>query len=182
MTRPTRQYQKFPIYYPGEAPFVNDNNVEATPAGASASITINITTRPMAWVGLFIRNIYDVPNDGVVFGPEGEEQRFYPPQLVDYCERLDGEQDITVELAQQNVVVRPAAQVLIQGARWIHLHPFPTPFLFRGGNNIVVNVRRRTAYPDDFGIVNVQAVAKGWQYVNDADPGGHPPSTDFPTG
>lgn len=178
------QPQKFPIYYPAEAEFQADNGGAGVPGGAVATLTFSITTRPFALVGIRWRNLYEIPQTGVEFvDPDGQNaQRFYPPDLVDYFARLDNDQDLTVELAQQNIVIRPTNGQLVQGNDGIHYHPFPCPFPFRGGNNVTCTVRRRTAYPAELLSATVQATLIGWQYVTDADPGGHPPSTGFPPG
>jgi hypothetical protein len=175
--------QLFPIYYPAEAQFLSDAGDAVASRGAVATLSFSITTRPFALVGVRLRNLYELPAEGVTFQVEGGSppvRTFYPPELESYLARLDADQDVAVELAQQNIVIRPANQQLVQGADGIHWHPFACPFPFRGGNNVVVRARRRTAYPDAIGPVALQGLLVGWQYVSDADPGGHPPSSGFP--
>lgn len=173
------KYQKFSLAYSGEAVFTADGGDVPVPTGATARITIPLTTRPYALTSIRVRNLYEIPFEGVEFGPEGATQLFYPPQLVDYFARIDDDQDLFVDLAQQNVIVRPANQALVQGAKGIHWHPLACPYPFRGGNNVVLDVKRRTPYPAEVGAVTVQAVLTGWQYVSSEAPGGSPPSTNF---
>lgn len=179
MTRP----QLFPIYYPAEAEFLNDEGGAAASRGSVATLTFQITTRPFALVGVRLRNLYELPPEGITFERDGGEppaRTFYPPELIEYFKRIDADQDVSVELAQQNIVIRPANMALVQGEDGIHWHPFACAFPFRGGNNVVVRTRRRVAYPEAVGPVTLQGLLVGWQYVSDADPGGHPPSSGFP--
>ena len=172
--------QKFPIYYPGEQLFQGDNVTNGSPQrGAEAIVQTAITTRPFAWVGVRWRLLYEIPTDGLVFGPQGETQRFYPPDLCCYLQRLDQDMDITVELASQNIVIRPTNSQLVQGQDGVHYHPFAAPFPFRGGNNVNLTFKRRTSYPTDIVNVTVQTALVGWQYVLGEDPGGQPPSSGF---
>ncbi len=177
MPNPPRKrikYQKFGLIYSGEAVFTNANNQPGVPAGSVARITIPITTRPYALTGVRIRNLVPIP--AVV---DFEGQQVAAPALVDYFDRLNDDQDVTIDLSQQNVVVRPTNQALMQGAKGIHWHPFACPYPMRGGNNVVVDVKRRTAYPEEVGQVTCQVALVGWQYVNSAALGGTPPSTGF---
>lgn len=176
--------QKFPIYYPAEAEFTNDQDVPGVPAGSVANLTFSITTRPFALVGIRLRNLYQLPPNGIIFTNDEiqppESRVLFPPELAPWMKKLDGDQDIVVELAQQNIVIRPSNQELVTGKEGIHWHPFACPFPFRGGNNVTCRVTRRTPYPSEIEAMTVQADLIGWQYVTDADPGGHPPSTGFP--
>lgn len=167
-------FQKFSLAYPGEAVFQPPSSESPQViAGSVARITIPLTTRPYALTSIRIRNVYEIPE------VDFNGTTFQPPQLVDYFARIDDDQDVKVELAQQNVVVDPANQALVQGAKGIHWHPLACPYPFRGGNNVVLTIRRRTAYPPEVAQVVVQAVLTGWQYSASAAPGGTPPSSNF---
>jgi len=172
-------FQKFSLAYPGEAAFQPPDGGAVITAGSVARITIPLTTKPYALTSIRIRNLYEIPPEGVEFGPEGATTLFNAPQLVDYFARIDDDQDVKVDLSQQNVVVDPANQALLQGAKGIHWHPLSCPYPFRGGNNIVLRVVRRTPYPPEVGQVICQAVITGWQYSASQAPGGTPPSTNF---
>lgn len=161
--------QTFPIYYPGSAEFQEDTAPGAG-VGATAVITVPINTRPHMLTGIRLANVYAIP----------EELR-----TVDglaYLKHIDQQQEISSQLAQQNVVVRPTLQKLVTGDDGIHWHPFELPYPFRGGNNIVLNLQRLIAYPDEIVSVTVKAVLVGWAYVDGKFPPAGPPSTGFPTG
>lgn len=163
------QPQRFPIIYPASAGFERDNAASGD-VGATATLTFTINTRPHMLVGLRLQNVYIVPED------------MRTCDGLAWLERLDEEQDVATQLAQQNVVVRPTLQTLVTGRRGRHWHPFECPYPFRGGNNIVVTVSRLTAYPREITAITVKAALVGWAYVEGDTPPPGPPSTGFPAG
>lgn len=167
-----REYnpQRFPIIYPASAEFRLDQDASGA-RGASATLTFTINTRPHMLTGLRLQNIYDVP----------ERIQLSQP-LLTYLDRLDGEQDIQTDLAQQNIVVRPTLQRLVTGRGGVHWHPFECPYPFRGGNNITVVASRLTSYPDDIESITLKGALVGWAYIEGDQPPPGPPSTGFPTG
>lgn len=183
-----RKAQMFPIYYPAEAPFTADGSTGGTPSGlvgAEAVLTFTINTRPHGFLGVRLRNVFPVPAFPLTTVAAG-----YFPTWRD-LHALDCDQDMTFQLAQQNVVVQRADQALVVGGPGIPgsfvWHPFACPYPFRGGNNVVVRVRRTTSYPlvtaqeaDVEGIFPVlKGVLVGYSYVTaDIEEGG-PPSSDF---
>lgn len=175
MTEREYQPQRFPIIYPGSAEFRVEDGPGAV-RGATATITITINTRPHMLTGIRLCNVYEVP----------EELR--DVSSLAWLNRLDQEQDLSTQLAQQNVVVRPTMQSLVTGggggigAATVHWHPFECPYPFRGGNNITLSLSRLTSYPDEIKSVTVKAALVGWAYIDGPLPPPGPPSTGFPTG
>lgn len=170
--------QRFPIYYPGRAQFVNANGDPSGAAGSTATATVTLNTRPHALVGLRIRNVYQPPAaaDAVAFGPLFSTWRD--------LKLLDVEQDITLDLAQQSVIIRAASQSLITGPGGSVWHPFACPYPFRGGNNIVVTLRRNVAYPlgaqqQEVITPTVELLLFGYSFVKGNMPPGSPPSSEY---
>ena len=188
-----RKAQTFPIYYPGEARFELDSSTGGkTPSGAvgaTATIIITINTRPHGFLGIRLRNVYAIPERAL----EPIAATYFPSWRDIHA--LDGDQDVKMDLAQQNVTADRTDQNLLVGGPvasggGVVWHPFACPYPFRGGNNVTIEVRRTTAYPlilpltDDpvEGIFPVcKAVLVGYSYVTgDVEEGG-PPSSGFPT-
>jgi len=170
-------FQRFPVVYPAKAQFKSGSN-ESAQAGATAKLQFSLNNNPHEITGLRVRNVYEIP-----------DEYMQSPQLAgsNFLERKDGEQDLVVRMAQQNIVVDEANQVAVVGNNGIHWHPFELPYPFRGGNNVTVDVTRSTNYRfvDGNGLeilieaVTVTAALVGWMYVG---PGGvlpGPPSSDF---
>lgn len=185
-----RKAQMFPIYYPAEAAFTTDGTPGGTPSGlvgARAVVTITINTRPHGFIGIRLRNVFAIP----AFALRTVDASYFPSWRDIHA--LDVDQDVSVELAQQNVVVRRADQAELVGGPGIPgsyvWHPFACPYPFRGGNNVVVSVNRTTSYPlvtnaqqqDVEGIFPVlKVLLVGYSYVTaDIEEGG-PPSSRFP--
>jgi hypothetical protein len=184
-----RKAQTFPIYYPAEAPFTVDGASGGTPSGlvgARANLTFQINTRPHGFLGVRIRNVFAIPPF-----PLSTTNLTYFPSWRD-IHGLDVDQDMSLELAQQNVVVRTADQGCVIGGPGIGgsyvWHPFACVYPFRGGNNVVIQLRRTVSYPlvvnateaEVEGIFPIaKAVLVGYTYVTaDIEEGG-PPSSDF---
>ena len=128
--------QRLPVYFPGSARFQDANGNPSGQVGSKATVTISINLRPQWMTGIRVRNVYPVP-DGF--------QNFN----VVYLDRLDGEQTMSTELTQSNIVVRDALQPLVIGRDGIHWHPFATPYPWGGGDNITLIFTRLTSYPID---------------------------------
>jgi len=169
-------FQRFPVIYSAQAQF-KVGSAESAAAGAVAKLQFAINNNPHEITGLRVKNVYDIPAEFLaLFRPDGME----------YLERLDQEQTLTMRMAQQNIVVDATLQPLVCGTG-PHWHPFELPYPFRGGNNVTLDVNRLTGYSIPAGdepnvlieAVTVQAALVGWMYVG---PGGvlsGPPSTGF---
>lgn len=164
--------QIFPVYYPGEGPFLDKGNPSAL-TGDEADVEIEISNNPFMCTGIRIRNVYEIPVE------------LRTINLLTYLARLDQEQTIRTDLTQQNVIVRAMSQALLQGGNdrsgtVTHYHPFESPYPFRGGNNINLKFKRETDYPPEITSVIVKATLTGWLYMSDAVPAAGPPSGGFP--
>jgi hypothetical protein len=174
-------FQRFPIVYGASAQFKTGSN-ESAAAGAVAKLQFALNNNPHEITGLRLWNSYEIP-EGFLSDLEGGG-----PLLL---ARLDGQQTITMRMAQQNVVIDEVLQPLLTGGGGVtgaaeHWHPFELPYPFRGGNNITVDVTRLTGYANvnqdpvvTIDAVTVYAAVVGWMYVG---PGGvlsGPPSTGF---
>jgi len=169
------QPQRFPIMYPGSAQFIGSDGQPSGARGAVAHVEITINNRPHEITGFRIANQYLVPNE--LRNSNG----------LDWLRWIDPQQDVRTDLAQQNVIVRPAQQDLIVGRDGIHWHPWECPYPFRGGNNIVLDVVRQIPYSAtqlspqiDINEITCKVVVVGWAYVTDEFPPAGPPSTGFP--
>lgn len=168
-------FQRFPVIYSAKAQF-KAGSKESGAAGSVAKLQFAINNNPHEITGLRIKNVYEVPTEFLSLAQ---------PDGIDYLNRLDQEQTLTMRMAQQNVVVDETLQSLVCGDG-VHWHPFELPYPFRGGNNITVDVNRLTSYslPGSdplvtIDAVTVQAAIVGWMYVG---PGGvlsGPPSSQF---
>jgi hypothetical protein len=184
-----RKAQTFPIYYPAEAPFTLDGAAGGTPSslvGATATLTFQINTRPHGFLGVRIRNVFPIPTL-----PLTATNQLYFPTWRD-LHALDCDQDMSLDLAQQNIIVRTADQGLICGGPGLGgsfvWHPFACPYPFRGGNVITIRLRRTTSYPlvqsgtlppvEGF-FPTAKAVLVGYTYVTADIEEGQPPSSDF---
>lgn len=129
--------QQVPVYFPGFGRFQDAEGVQSGAVGAIATVTININLRPQWLTTIRIKNVYAIPA---------------PLQTIDqltFLARLDGEQTVTTELTQSNIVVREVEQDTFTGRGGIHWHPLETPYPWSGGDNITLRFRRITAYPTD---------------------------------
>lgn len=185
-----RKAQTFPVYYPAEAEFTAGDQPGGNPSGlvgATARLTFTINTRPHGFLGIRLRNVFEVPEFPLATVPAT-----YFPRWAD-LHALDVDQDVRVELAQQNILMDRTDQALFVGGPGIGgsfvWHPFPCPYPFRGGNNVRVTVTRTTSYPlvtnaqeqDVEGIFPVcKAVLVGYSYVTGSIEEGAPPSSGFP--
>jgi len=171
-----KQFQRFPVVYPAQAQFKNGAQ-ESAGAGATAKLAFNLNNNPHEITGLRLQNVYEVPPEFLVLArPDG----------MDYLQRLDGEQVLTMRMAQQNVVVDETLQKLVTGSDGIHWHPFELPYPMKGGNNVTVDVTRITGYtlPGTDPLITVEAVTcyaalVGWMYVGPNGVLSGPPSTGF---
>lgn len=197
--------QRFPIYYEGVAQFKNADGEPSGAAGSEALVEIGLNNRPHEIVGVRVVNVYEVA--------DLYEQIEYPVPGVDppvttresipvagfnlpsgdaccFLERLDGDQLMTLQLAQQNVIVRNLHQRTMTGKAGVHWHPFACAYPFRGGNNIDLTFRRLTSYPapvnaqDELLLApSVFVTVLGWVWVSDEGVEPQPPappSTGFP--
>lgn len=132
--------EAFPLYYSGSSEFTIDGQASGA-VGAEAQVTRELNNFPHIFYGVRVRNLYPLPNIDL------REQWLAVKQL-------DADQTVRIELAQQNVTAQATVQDLLvgglagAGGGTQHWHPFPKPYLFAGGNEVNVIVRRLTAYPD----------------------------------
>ena len=165
------QSERFPIKYSGSGEF-NLDGVPSGAAGAVATMAIGLNNRPTEITGIRVTNSYEITEAMLEVHP-------------DWLARIDEEQILEVNLAQQNVVVRAQHQRVFQGAKGIHYHNFSCPYPFRGGNNIIIRIRRLHPYPAFEQVTPVPVAyvdVEGWTWVTDELPPGQPPSTDYPPG
>lgn len=163
--------QEFPIYYPASAQFkAADGNDAGAGKGATASLAFSLSTRPAMLTGIRMANVYEIPED--LRNVDG----------IAWLEKLDGQQQMSTDMEQQNIVIKPTLQDLVTGRKGYIWHPFEQPYPFKGGNNITVPVSRLISYPDSIVNVTVYATLVGWSYVDGQFPPAGPPSTGFPTG
>lgn len=183
-----RRQQTFPIFYPAEGRFTVDGTASTNPSGlqgAKAVLTFTINTRPHGFIGLRLRNVYPMPSAELV--PPGPA---YFPSWSD-IKLLDHDQDVAINLAQQNVIVKRADQACVMGGGpgspvW---HPWACPYPFRGGNNVTVEVTRTVSYPlivgaDEQPVQGFFPVCKGvlvgYAYVSGKLEEGAPPASGWP--
>lgn len=171
--------QTFPVYYPGTGRFEDANSDASGALGSTAVVTITLNTRPHMIVGARVRNVYQPPDaDEVVdFGPLFQTWRD--------LKLLDMEQRMTLDLAQQNIIIKAASQGLIVGERGTLWHPFACPYPFRGGNNISLTFLRTVGYPlnaqgEEVIFPTVEVVLFGYAFVKGNIPPGSPPSSEYP--
>ena len=127
-------------------------------------------------------NVYErLPVPCIPVGEPPPDRAQCPIPLVDVCcllEQMDGDQDISLQLAQQNVIINPMSQVTLTGKGGVHWHPFPCSYPVRGGNNMQIRIVRTSSYPVEV-LPTAKVAVLGWMYVSDELPPGSPPSTDF---
>lgn len=130
----------FPVYYPmGPSPFLDGGSNPSGAASARATLSRDLSNFPHMFLGLRITNVYALPED-----PTADEISLFSVLK----NHVDGEQGITIQLSQQDVVVQSIQQKqLVGGQDATYWHPFPIPFPMAGGNNILVTVTRTTPYP-----------------------------------
>lgn len=130
--------QLFPKYYSmGPVQFMNAG-VPSGAAGATATLTKQLTNFPTVIYGLRISNEYALSAT-----PSVEEIAIYQTLK----EWVDGEQTVTINLSQQDITGQEMLQSQLVGRRGSVWAPFPAPYPMAGGNNINVVVRRVTPYP-----------------------------------
>lgn len=189
-------HQRFPIYYEGVGEFKDADGDPSGAVGAVADVPISINNRPHELVGVRVVNVYEqlplfetieiiVQTDPLVIERKVQGVAGLGLPLEDLCchlQRLDGDQSLRVELAQQNVVVRDLHQRTMTGRDGVHWHPFACSYPFRGGNNVVCRLVRLTSYPEII-TPTVHVTLVGWIWVSDEGVEPQPPappSTGFP--
>lgn len=128
--------EEFPLYYPGSEAFKLDTAPSGA-RGAVAEVLITVNNYPQIFYGVRIRNAYEIPKATLLDDPA------ILAQLKEY----DGEQMVRIDLAQQNVTARPIHQDTLTGKGGTNWHPFPVPYLFRGGNETRFSFTRLVGYP-----------------------------------
>lgn len=189
MNPPTiRKPQRFPVYYPGEAQFLL-NGQPSGQRGAEAVATIELNSAPHEFVGLRATLEYPFPTTGDV---EDAADMARLDALARVLTWADQRTDLTIELAQQNLVVRRVFAAAITGGDprqgTVYL-PFACPFPFRGGNNITIRAVRTQDYPvtaTDLAVPVVFPTLRvglvGWVYREGQYEPGSPPVSGFGDG
>jgi hypothetical protein len=90
--------------------------VEGAGAGATAKLNFSLNNNPHEIVGLRIYNTYEIPEE------------FYTVEGLQFLQRIDSEQTLTMRMSQQNVVLEDTLQRLVQGEGEAgHRLPAPRP-------------------------------------------------------
>lgn len=129
--------EAFPLYYNAAGPF-QLNNQPSGSTNARARVSFELNNWPHVAFGIRIVNVYPLPTAATA----DDVARFRA--MKDY---IDGDQEMTFVLAQQNVIADPIHQATMTGRAGVHWHPFSKPYLFRGANIAQVQFTRLTDYP-----------------------------------
>jgi len=131
--------QAFPIYYPmGPKAFLDGAGNPSGAVGATASLSRDLSNFPHMFLGLRVTNTYTIGA-----APNADAVNLFRTLK----EWVDGEQSITVNLAQQSISLDRVQQSHMTGRAGWHWHPFPVPFPMAGANTIACEIVRTTAYP-----------------------------------
>jgi len=131
-----RDLEKFPFYYPANAQFLL-NGAPSGAQGAEARVVISVNNWPQVAVGIRVCMSYEI--DDAVFAQL--------PTVYENLSRLDDQCSLEVILAQQNITARPMHLRLMQGRDGLIYHPLVSQYLWRGGNQITLILRRLVSYP-----------------------------------
>lgn len=131
--------EAFPIYYAFDsAPFLL-NGQPSGAVGAVARLSRSLPNPPHIVLGIRISNVYTLPS-----GANADAVATYRA-----CkESVDGEQTVLMNLAQQNITAELTLQKHITGGGLQeYFMPFPSTYPMAGGNDITLEIRRLTTYP-----------------------------------
>lgn len=169
--------EEFPLYYESTEEFTDGDGLPSGARGAVAEHLIELNNYPHIAYGLRVVNHYAL------------DQAFLNanPGFKAFVEDggFNEEQRVAIDFAQQNITARPIHQRTLTGKGGINWHPFPTPYLLRGGNQVRVTIRRLQNYPqflvgeelrDILPTAEVTLVTG--VLVSDRFPAAGPPSTD----
>jgi hypothetical protein len=131
--------QLFPKYYSMGPVALTVDGSPSGAAGAVAVLTKELSNFPHILYGVRISNTYDVPTN-----PDAGEIR----QFTMMKSFIDVEQTVTINLSQQNITGQAMLQAQLTGYAGTVWHPFPAPYPMAGGNNVNIEVRRVTSYPN----------------------------------
>jgi hypothetical protein len=168
--------EEFPLYYEAHAQFkLNGNPSGAT--SAQAVLTFELNNYPHIVYGVRLVNTTEIPQTALNANPS------LPLNLLEGG--IDEDQVIAIDLAQQNIITRPIHQRTLVGQAGRNWHPFPAPYLLRGGNNVKLTATRLHGYPQvtvGEELVNLLPSLFGTLVtgvlVSDKFPASGPPSTD----
>lgn len=170
----TYEAEELPFYYTSTGQFLGTDGQPSGAAGAEAAVQINLNNYPQVIYGVRIRNSLEIAQEVIDANPG----------LLATIRDLHDEQKVRIDLAQQNIVTQALRQDLLQGARGINFHPFPVPYLMRGGNNVRIAIRRLVPYPtitvseEEFPLLpTAEVVLVCGVLVADQFPAAGPPST-----
>lgn len=130
--------EAFPLEYSSESAFLDGSGVPSGALGARATLSFELNNWPHVAYGVRIVNIYPLPAD-----PSADDLDRYRTAK----QWLDDDQAVTINLSRQNITTQAVHQATLQGRSGQHWHPFPKPYLFRGGNNCLIEVTRLVGYP-----------------------------------
>ncbi len=109
-------------------------------AGAKVKLTLTLNNAPQIVYGVRLTVSYELPLDFFAANPGFKR---------DMREGgVDDDFDVQITLTQQNITQDTVHVRAVQGADGRNWHPFPAPYLFQGGNNVVIVAERKTSYPD----------------------------------
>lgn len=131
--------QWFPQYYSlGPRNFLDGNADPSGAAGSVASLSKDVPNFPILFMGLRIRNVYQLPQN-----PTELDLRIYALTK----KYTDAEQTVRITLSQQNITADAPLQDHVCGLDGVYWAPFPIPYPMAGGNNAEFVITRLTNYP-----------------------------------
>ncbi len=144
--------QLFPKYYSMGPVALTVDGSPSGAAGAVAVLTKELSNFPHILYGVRISNTYELPTTTIglpVGTPATAEQVIAQLEHYERMKRfVDVEQTVTINLSQQNITGQAMLQGQLCGQSGTVWHPFPAPYPMAGGNNVNVEVRRVTSYPN----------------------------------
>ena len=131
-----------PSIFPGYKPAAGQFMLASSPSGAAGArvkLTLSLNNSPQILDGVRSRVSYELP---------AEFWRDNPGFKRDMREGgVDTDFLMSIDLTQQNITQDATHVDTIQGAGGVNYHPFPSPYLFQGGNNVTVTAERLSSYP-----------------------------------
>lgn len=128
----------FPGYNTVRAEFKKGSQPSGA-AGARVRVTLTLNNSPVLVYGVRSRVSYELPNDFFRQNYGFKRQMRFGGVDTDF--------DLQINLTQQNITQTPTPMDCIQGADGQNYHPFASPYMFQGGNNVTFEAERITSYP-----------------------------------
>lgn len=108
-------------------------------AGAKVKLTLSLNNAPQILYGLRSVVTYELPDE--FFSRNYDFKR----QMAQG--HVDSDMLMRVNLTQQNITQEATHLRTIVGSDGFNWHPLPSPYLFQGGNNVIVESERLSSYP-----------------------------------